>query len=525
MRRTLCAWLVLVLLACPSLGKAFNHAMADQICIGDAFLPPIFKNGAPIPIGCELVDCCPGCPAAGPLELRVEVDAKVLAGADLRMEGMSSTQLRSLKIEGNAKVDGNRIVLGRGVSRIRGVPYKQGAPAAVAVLQPRIPGKSARQPSGNFRAVTDQILVKQLLGPVTVNLFQWDFFIRPCFRPSNPPPTSDQLKIQGIAIGDDVVVMMDAGVNAGTSTECHDGVGEAEWLFKSTGTTAFPNNLVPLAGCNSEIAIFSKKHAMKWETAVPWTNSLGDVHTVTLDPIIKPDVNIWVVDEATRIRAQQHFDTAKDLYINNRVGVEFVPHIQILSSVPGAPADAFNIVKSGITANGVECLGGIDSNGQPFGINKIQGQPFYVAKTLNIYYVDQAFTGKNCAIKPTPGICSIDTTAFPPGDANITYVGTGATETTLAHEIGHAYGLRSAKCHGHTDGVPGFSASNIMFTGGSVPRTSFTPGQVFRMNTHIDVWGGTMLIPNNIPGRTPRNCMPNSPPSDLCPLLEVPWPP
>jgi hypothetical protein len=317
------------------------------------------------------------------------------------------------------------------------------------------------------------------------------------------------LKIQGIATGDEVVVMMDAR----TATQCRDGVGEPEWLFKSTGTTVFPENLLPAAGCNSEIAIFSKKHAMKWETAVPWTNSLGDVHTVTLDPLIDVPVHIWVFDDAMAAIAQQHIDAARDLYLENRLGVRFIANIRKLSDVSTDP-NAPQVVRNGIDSTGTTCLA----------LDPIKAASFHTAKTLNIYYVDRPMTGKNCAIRPTPGICSTDTTAFPPGDANITYVGTVANGTTVAHEIGHAYGLRPAKCNGHTDGVPGFGPSNIMFTGGSVPRTSFTPGQAFRMNTHIDVWGGTMLIPNNIPGRTPRSCMPNSPPSDLCPLLTVPWP-
>src|SRR3954469_3816748 len=295
MHRQLCGWLMLVLVTCPSLGKAFNYGMADQICIADAFVPPIFKRGTPIPIGCELVDCCPGCPAAGPLELRIKIDAQVLTGADLRLEGFSPSQLQRLRIDGNAKIEGNRIVLGRGESRIRGLAHKDGAPVAVGLLQPRMAGESARRlPAGNPRGVTDYISVQQFLGPFTVNVFNWDFFIRPCHRPPKPPPASDQLKIQGIATGDEVVVMMDAR----TATQCRDGVGEPEWLFKSTGTTVFPENLLPAAGCNSEIAIFSKKHAMKWETAVPWTNSLGDVHTVTLDPLIDVPVHIWVFDDA-----------------------------------------------------------------------------------------------------------------------------------------------------------------------------------------------------------------------------------
>lgn len=511
MRAALCGWVLLVLLASPSVTKAFNYGMADQICLGDRIVPPSFGKRAPIPIGCELVDCCPGCPGPGPLEWRIKVDAKILTGAELRFEGLADSEIKRLKIDGAAKLDGERIVLRPGNSRIRGLPYRAGTPVAVGLLQPMARKESARGlPARYSGGVVEHISVQQFLGPFPVNNFDWHFFIKPCFRPVKPPPPHfDRLRIQGIAAGDDVVVMMDAR----TQTQCRDGVGEPEWVFRSTGVTLFGNLLSPTTTCNSEIAIFSKKHAMKWEPAVPWTDNLGDVHTVTLDPLIDVPVHIWVVDDATAAIAQQHIEKARDLYLENMVGVRFVPNIRKLSDVSTDP-NAFQIVKNGIDAWGSECLA----------LDPIKATAFYTPKTLNVYYVDRGFTGKNCAIKPTPGVCSTNTTTYPPGDANMTYLGTIATPTTLAHEIGHAYGLRPAKCNGHTEGVPGFGAGNIMWTGSSVERVSFTPGQVFRMNTHTDVWGGTMLIPNNIPARIPRPCMPNAPVSDVCPALNLQWP-
>jgi hypothetical protein len=60
---------------------------------------------------------------------------------------------------------------------------------------------------------------------------------------------------------------------------------------------------------------------------------------------------------------------------------------------------------------------------------------------------------------------------------------------------------------------------------GTGPRNKLTLGQVFRMNTHKDGWGGTMLIPNNIPKRVAQTCFPNQPPPGAgCPALEHPWP-
>jgi hypothetical protein len=57
----------------------------------------------------------------------------------------------------------------------------------------------------------------------------------------------------------------------------------------------------------------------------------------------------------------------------------------------------------------------------------------------------------------------------------------------------------------------------------TIPRTTLSLGQVFRMNTHGDGWGGTMLIRNNIPVRVPQPCFPHLS-GPACPQLKVPWP-
>jgi hypothetical protein len=332
-------------------------------------------------------------------------------------------------------------------------------------------------------------------------------------------PQFDTLRINGLAAGEDAVVMMDAL----EATGCRDGGGGSltENVFVSTGTTTHPNLMAP-AGCNTELAIFTKNNAMKWETAVPWTNNLGDVHTVTLDPVIRPEVHIWVMDDATAARAQTHIDKAIEIYRDNRVGVLFQPIIKKLSEVATDPVAAAETVRSGIDPIWWDCLDGPDT-----GLSAIKAQPFYKANKLNVYYDDRAIGGKNCAIKRTPGLCTYSTTQFPPGDANITFLGTAATLTTLAHELGHAYGLRPAKCKGHTEGVTGFGSDNLMCTGSSCTnRSKLTLGQVFRMNTYANEgWGGTMLIPNDIPTRVPRLCKPDFAHSATCPTLSLPFPP
>jgi hypothetical protein len=223
------------------------------------------------------------------------------------------------------------------------------------------------------------------------------------------------------------------------------------------------------------------------------------------------DVHIWVSDDATLAKAQTHIDRARDLFIDNRVGVRFVGRVRKLSDVT-AEASPEAVVNAGVSDDGIACLD----------LAPIQGKPYYTPKTLNVYYVGKPFAGRNCAIKRVPTICTSSATAFAPGDANINFIGTLHSSTTLAHEIGHAYGLRPAICGGHTK-PPKFGPDNIMAAGGGDERVSLTLGQVFRMHSHMDAWGGSMLIHNNIPSAPARLCAPNVI-GPACPALEVDWP-
>ena len=497
-----------VLVSCPLWSWALNNGIVDRICIADPSKPPMLRT-APIPVGCELVDCCPGCPGSGAFEWRINMDSRTFGEAELKFEGFSGEELRQLRLDGPVRLDGDRLRLRPGQTRIGGIPYKQGEPVRVGLLRP-IAERMKAQPPRAGDGSTDQIRVTQHLGGFIVNDFDWRFYIRPCQRVPKPPlRLEDKLQILGLDLGDEVVAMLDARRKTG----CHDGGAGAssEWVFASSGTSSFENLLNP-GTCNSELAIFSKKHRAHLERPVTtWTNAPGDVHTVTLQPLMDVEVHIWVSDDATLAKAQTQIDTARALYIENRVGVRFVGRVRKLSDVTSDP-NPEAVVNAGVSADGLQCLE----------LGPIQSKPYYTPKTLNIYYVGKPFKGRNCAIKRVPTICTSSATAFPPGDANINFIGSLHSSTTLAHEIGHAYGLRPAICGGHTE-PPKFGPDNIMAAGGGDERVSLTLGQVFRMHSHMDAWGGSMLIHNNIPSAPARLCAPNVI-GPACPALEVDWP-
>lgn len=310
---------------------------------------------------------------------------------------------------------------------------------------------------------------------------------------------ADTLRIAGIDPGDSVVVLW----RGRTGTGCSDNFT----ALRSTGVTELPNLLPDDGDCASEIAIFSEKHAMVHEEVDTWTDDPADVHTVTLKPVIPVPVNVWTASNADEQRARRHMAVANRLYQKNKVGIRFEP---VYRRAP-------NNLLEGLAAD--RCRG----------VETVRSSSFYTANALNVYYVDSAVSGRNCAIRETPPDCQT-AKAFPAADGNITYIGSDATVTTLAHEFGHAFGLRPSHCGGHTNpeetpelGPPAGAPDNIMWAAGGEERTHFTLGQVFRMNTHSDQWGGTMLIKNDLRPGPGRSCLPIRT-SRLCPALNTPWP-
>jgi hypothetical protein len=485
--------LLLGLLVQPSLADAFNHGAVERLCVAELLQ---FHRSYPIPVGCELVDCCPGCTARGALEWRITVDFAGPAGAELRFDRLSPSELSDVRISGHGRREGEFMRLERGTTRIEGLPY--GAPRSSVIGHLRPVLGSASEPGG-------RITVEQFVGPSLVNRFTWVFHIKACLKlPVHPPARlRDVLRVEGLASGEDAIVMLDAR----TSMGCEDGAPSnlREQVFVSSGRTEFLQNLLSAGTCNSEVAVFSKNHAM---ALVPgaWTDALGDEQVVTLKPPVNVTLNVWVKDDDTAYnKAVDEVKRTKTLYTENRVGVQFLENVRRYTA--STVTDPASVINAAVSDDGVDCH-----------VDQLQGD-LYTPDTLNVYYVDKVFRGRNCALQKYRALCA-DAMTEPPADANVIFIGTGGSSTTMAHEIGHAFGLRPAPCGGHTDGDPDFGDDNIMQGGGGDERTTFSLGQVFRMNTHEDQWGKSTLITNGDPTRPTRACAPDKWDA-LCPALKV----
>jgi hypothetical protein len=245
-------------------------------------------------------------------------------------------------------------------------------------------------------------------------------------------------------------------------------------------------NLLESESCNSEIAVFSDDNRMEFMSLVaPWSDLFTDNLQVPLQPILSVSVSVWVavpppapgLPNPALARAQNDIAGANLIFNNNNIGVSFAPTIADVSGNPTA-----------VNAIGIGCGN----------VAAVTGTQWLFGNRLNVYYVNSPFTGINCN-----------------ANNNISYIGTIANLATLTHEFGHAYSLRPVQ-GGHTNNLPGFNASNVMWAGGLGTRDHFSIGQAFRINTDPT----SVLNTNGERSGTTRRC-PVLQTTNLCPALSL----
>ena len=464
--------------------QAVNWNVIFGLCPEEIIMVPPLIDRLPIPVGCEIVDCCPGCPGPGPLDWKINIDGTRLDGVVLRFDGFSDQELKQLKLSENAMLEGNSIIIGQGTSVISGIPYTLAGSVPVGFVKPIIndqdaeilkkpvEGVNQNDTDGDFGDNSSGISITQYLGGFQVNRFRAGYILRPCHSGQT---NTDKLRIVNNTDGDTTVAMIDYRDVPGTSSCVND------QIIRTVEEHNMGNALLS-GSCNSEVSVFSDNNAMAFNPSVTtWTNSVGDIHTVNLQPMINVPVSVWITNAASAVVAVNDFANANLLYNQNNVGIQFNPTYSDVSGVPAA-----------VTAVGG---GGCDATS----LTTVQGSAWYNPNTLNIYYVAGAFTGKNCT-----------------NDRNISYIGTTANLGSLPHEIGHAYGLAPSASWGHTNGLAGFGNNNIMWGGGPGTRNNFTIGQAFRINVDQN----SMLNVNGNRTGVTRNCAPNVS-NQFCPVLNL----
>jgi len=475
---------VVLLLLGPSSAYAVHWNSVYKLCAEE--FPKFFREFTaelPIPVGCEVIDCCPGCPGPGPLDWRIHIDETIVSGATLRFEGIPIKQLRELSIKGNAKIDDDgNILLGAGEIEISGLPAEVDGRVPVGFIGPRAShdydgvqqSEKRKRASGTDEDASDLpqgIEIVQYRGAFQVNQFAARYYLRPC----RGAPATDRLVITNNTSTDNTIAMLDFRSGSGSGGCINDQIVR-------TTQTANMGSVLSNGRCPSTVSVFSDDNAMSYEPSVStWTDPLGDTHTVDLQTIITAPVSVWIANNAQLAAAQNDIANANLLFNQNNAGVQFNPTYNNVSGNVAA-----------VAAIGVWCPTAAT-------VGALRASAWYTANTLNAYYVNSAFTGVNCG-----------------QDRNINFIGTTANLASLTHEFGHAYGLRPSASWGHTNGVAGFGNTNIMWGGGPGTRNNFTVAQSFRMNTDT-----TSMLNSNGDRAGPREtCLPNVS-STTCPALSL----
>jgi len=280
---------------------------------------------------------------------------------------------------------------------------------------------------------------------------------------SAPGDDNDRVAIQG---------------GASPSVLAVDGKGRtkclASELFAGTGVIDLKDRVESAPGCSTEIVAFSSDRAVELKAAPGWTHNPSKPVTLAVKPPVEVELRFYVPQgvPGAATEAQEEMDEATALYAMNRTGIAF----KSLSTVAYSPAQAVLI--------GDRCGGG-----NAAGLAKA-GASLYDPGVINVYYVSQIdqsinLFGYNCYLE------SIVVGGSNAIGENIIFLSLARrAPTTLAHELGHALGLRGNV--GHTYGVPGFTIRNLMMSGIDLNlqalQDHFSLGQGYRMSLDRLSW-------------------------------------
>jgi hypothetical protein len=419
-----------------------------------------------MPVGCEIVDCCPGCPG-NVIDWRIRVTGDALESVLLQFENLPGEAARALNIKGRARWEGSSLRVWKGETVVSG--FKLSPRAAPAVAKPRLFGdknglkrlqETASRETGAQAAGDDardlgrmEVVVDQLMGKYVVNEARVVYNVRKCERPRID---TDHIQINNNFLHDNTVVLLDARDANG----CFN-----DQVFR--GSFLVPvGNLQTNGNCNSELVIFSDDNAMLFLRGVnAWNDSpIPNKLIAALEPILVAPVAVWLADPnpmpGTQERAEWEMATANFYYNSHKVGI------------------AFDATYTDVSANGdaVRLIGGGCSSTI---VPRIKASSFYKPNQLNVYYIDngptQNWRGQTCWHPTDPNSLG--------HEPNIIFIDRWSFQETLAHEFGHAFSLD----HPNEDGIMGINADNLMWSNTSnlTQRTIISLGQAFRMNVNV----------------------------------------
>lgn len=491
----------LLVLAICLISAAVSAQFQRSFCIEDLiiFEEPEFL---PIPIGCEVIDCCAGCPGPGLIDVEISfvsnaIDEIAIAepGNDIQADGNNNKLIKNkgtYKFQTKASTERNLQELKIGLNHDKAKLKK--------ILA------AAEKDGGDNLFI--QMQAQQFLEGRLISTIIIDIILLPCWIFGPDGGTVDKINLENNTSNDDAVILLDSRTNGG----CQDDLS-----FITANEVAVGNNLSN-SSCNSEVLVFSDDNAISFTpNNTVWTNPAGDEMIIELEDRIQATTVVWIVDPSATIRAnllaraQTELAAADGFFNINHGGIDLATNV------------TFNQVANTATSNTITnalfaaCTAGC-------AITPIVSNPaINTAGAINVYYINGNIP------------CG---RAFACRNLNLIAVDPFSQPATLAHEYGHIFSLGHVHSDGsnagfeidvtgdgvndgvdfNLDGVLDFGNNNIMF-GGATGRTIFTEAQCMRMS--IDNNSGLNTL-NFRTGAT-RPCAASTI-SNTCPWLATDFP-
>ena len=483
---------LVILLGCLAAMPTVGHAQPPPVkinrefCIQDLPRAMFFP---PIPVGCESIDCCPGCPGGETIAWRIRLGGEAVESMVLEFEGLATGSAARPTIEGEGRwVDERRLEIRPGVTLVRGLPRARGERAPVAL--PRIGRVRAGLELASDAAGLFEFSVEQFVSEILVSEFRIRYWLISCFR---RPGAQDIVRLDNNVSSDNGIVLLDARRSTGCAND---------EVWRGTGSIPIGNALSN-GTCRSEAAVFSNHNAMQLlPNVTAWTDAVGDLLPVPLTPSLKTPVAIWVLRSPFTTTsgtgygdmAKNNVDRANVLYGTMNCGVALQAGFTDATSNRNAPGLLTR--KCGQAAS-------------------LRTQIGFTPGALNVYYISDVQRDDNgMSVRgATCGLVLATTPGQPPptpDDWNTILISTlYADAESMAHEVGHAFSL------GHTNANPGIPTTNLM-NGATLGRNSLTEGQCFRVNVNP----GSALNVNGVRTGPTRSC-PDATTSLDCPDLSL----
>jgi hypothetical protein len=439
---------LLIVLAPPAPTQSRS---GERICL-EALEAALWRWDARSPIvpGCEVIDCCPGCPGEATLAWSVDVRGADLGAVELRLERFPAPALMALESTGGIRREGPQrflVPIGARGAWILGMPLSsRERPPLVwpsLVLDPERGARMlAMRSDRERRAAPLEIVVevRQHWRSMLLSTHLSIFRLVDC-RPGGATPSTaaDIVRLANNTAGDDAVVLLDGLRNGACANDAIE-LGAGDIAVGQCEETAI---------CKGEIAVFSDDNAAVLQAA-PWTSGADVVH-VSMQPPVAVPLKIWLLEAAIGGLpaidvAKAHVAMATKNYNEGHAGIAFDATYFDLSANAAAKA----------------LVGEEDDKlDDPAWVNALTSSAFFTAGMINVYYVPKAAgqaKGRNSQL-----------------ERNIVMILGGFNPYTLGHEIGHAFSLE----HMNDQGVSFYG--NLMWEGAD-DQVTLTEGQCFRIN-------------------------------------------